>query len=185
MELPTIVIGDRIELPPRDGITRGRSDLRFSDPKWAYHPRPQKKWKKQTFKVKKQSTPVGKLTKGSWDFIVQEGESLEDSGMQTKILTTLPICPVDVDQVKVAMKHKITMKTLTRGQSKLETRSLNNEMTINYPTERSHTAMTRSMPIRKPSVDIGGTSISEDLKKLLGQKRPRPRLGASLHIIRN
>lgn len=186
LQPPTIIIGDNIELPHRDGITRGRSDLRFSDPKWAYRPRPEKKWKKQTFKVKKQSTPVGKLTKDSWDFIVAEGETLEDSGMQTKILSTLPVCPLDVDQVKVAMKHKITMKTLSRSMTRNSTRNPPME-SLPVPTERSKTAMSRSLPPpqRTNTLELSGVSIRDEIKLLEGQKRPRPRLGATLHIIRN
>ena len=88
--LQRVEIDDEIDIPVNRKVPLPSTQERFSDPKFSYKPKKCKKWEKQTFDTKSAVTPIGKVSKSSWRFIIKNGTAMERSGMTTLLNSIIP-----------------------------------------------------------------------------------------------
>ena len=136
-----------ITIPTEKGISRGRSPTRFSDPKFAYKPKPQPLWKKQTMYEEPVDTPVGRITEKSWKSILKTGKALENSGMVTKIIPVLPTVPT-IEEPMTDFYGEPPTIILPKEKTMND---LEDEIQLQEEQMKSRT-MSRSLPKRSSSV---------------------------------
>ena len=88
--LQRVEIDNEIDIPVNRKVPLPSTQERFSDPKYSYKPKKGKKWEKQTFDTKNTVTPIGKVSKSSWRFIIKNGTTMERSGMTTLLNSIIP-----------------------------------------------------------------------------------------------
>ena len=188
-------LDETIEIPTTKGISRGRSPTRFSDPKFAYKPRPQPLWKKQVMYEEPIDTPVGRISEKSWKLILKTGNALENSGMQTKIIPTLPTVSSLEEPMSdfyeepqtITFPPEKTVEDLDKEQTQAMTRSLtkrrSSSMKKHHNTSRVHTSALASR-LQRSRMSYTAQPKSRGIFDSQEQLRimPRPRLGSTLRL---
>ena len=190
-----------IQLPTRETkeISRGRSPTRFSDPKFAYKPKPQPMWKKQVMYEEPEDTPVGRISHRSWNYILKTGNKLENSGMVTKIVPVLPTVshleepmsdfykePKDViippeknmEDLEKEQTQQIMSRSLPSKRSKSTTKHFNTSR-MNTSARAMRLQRSRMSYTAEPKTRGFTLTMSPNEKMRI---MPRPRLGSTMRL---
>ena len=178
----TIELDSEITIPQNKKLPLEAHEMRFSDPKFAYHPKHEFHWKKQTFAEQKAITPIGKMSQNSWKFIVKNGTSFEESGMTTIMSSIIPQEKIPKENNKNKHKNNKHNKHISKEDEK------NMNYYQIFKSRQSLPPLSKTCPT--PNSSFSNNSIKSNTSKTLSGStlqhkkltHPRTRLGFALHI---